>query len=81
MRAIPDAALASYGVRLVIHPVGAMLAALRATRAVYSAIAAEGSALSVERATWDDLTGLLGQPELLEAEQRFAGDDDHGVDA
>jgi 2-methylisocitrate lyase-like PEP mutase family enzyme len=67
-----DAELAAAGVRLVIHPVSAVLAATAAIRRAMTAIVAEGSAASVDRATWPELTGLLGLPELLAAEKTYA---------
>jgi len=66
------AALRELGVRVVIHPVSALLAAARAQAAVYAAIAADGDAGSVERLGWDDLTTLVGLPDLLTLEQRYA---------
>jgi methylisocitrate lyase len=71
LRPLPLEVLASYGVRIALYPVAPLLAAAAAARATYAAIAAEGSALSVERLAWDELTGLVGQPELLELEARY----------
>ncbi|KQW53705.1 hypothetical protein ASC77_05425 [Nocardioides sp. Root1257] len=66
------AALRELGVRVVIHPVSALLAAARAQAAVYAAIAAGGGAAPVDRLGWDDLTTLVGLPDLLTLEQRYA---------
>lgn len=72
----PDwAALQELGVRVVIHPVSALLAAARAQQAVYAAVAANGDAGSVDRLGWDDLTTLVGLPDLLTLEQRYAAGD------
>lgn len=71
LRPLPLDVLASYGVRVALYPVAPLLAAAAAARATYAAIANEGSALSVERLAWDELTGLVGQPELLELEARY----------
>lgn len=67
-----DAELAAAGVRLVIHPVSAVLAAADAVRRVMEQIVGAGHAGSVDRMTWDDLTGLVGLPELLQDEMRYA---------
>jgi 2-methylisocitrate lyase-like PEP mutase family enzyme len=72
LRPLPLEVLASYGVRVALYPVAPLLAAAAATQRVYAAIAADGSALAVERLPWDDLTDLLGLPALLELEQRYA---------
>jgi methylisocitrate lyase len=55
----PDAALAEAGVRLVLHPTAALLAAARAASLVYRAIAYGGDAGPVDRLPWaafEDLT-------------------------
>ena len=65
MRAVDRGTLAACGVRLVIHPVAAFLAAARATASVYESLAKEAHALSVGKLTWAELTGLLGQDALL----------------
>jgi methylisocitrate lyase len=46
---LTDAELADLGVRLVLHPLTAVLAALRAASMVYRAIADEGDAMGVDR--------------------------------
>lgn len=74
--AAPDwAELQRLGVRVVIHPVSALLAAAQAQQAVYAAVAANGDAGSVARLGWDDLTTLVGLPDLLTLEQRYAAGD------
>ncbi|KHL15786.1 methylisocitrate lyase [Mumia flava] len=67
-----DAELAAVGVRLMIHPVSALLAATRAIADTYAAIAARGTAEDVARWPWDDLTALLGLDEQLGLEQLYA---------
>ncbi len=67
-----DAELEAVGVRLVIHPVAAVLAAARAQAAVYAAIARTGHAGDVERMAWSDLTDVVGLPGLLELERDYA---------
>jgi 2-methylisocitrate lyase-like PEP mutase family enzyme len=57
-----DADLAGAGVRLVLHPVAALLAALRAASQVYRQIARTGSAEPVDRMPWAAFTALIGQP-------------------
>lgn len=64
--------LAEVGVRAVIHPVSALLAAARAAGEVYAAIAARGTAATTERLEWADLTGLVGLPRMLEIENEYA---------
>lgn len=72
---LDQAALRELGVRVVIHPVSALLAAARAQAAVYAEIAAHGDAGPVDRLGWDDLTTLVGLPDLLTLEQRYAAGD------
>ncbi|MFN8168846.1 MAG: isocitrate lyase/PEP mutase family protein [Candidatus Nanopelagicales bacterium] len=72
LRPLPLDVLATYGVRLALYPVAPLLAAAAAAQRAYAAIAAEGGAGSVERMPWDELTGLVGQPELLALEERYA---------
>ncbi len=50
----------------------ALLAAAHAQARVYAAIAATGDAAPVDRLGWDDLTSLVGLPDLLTLEQRYA---------
>jgi methylisocitrate lyase len=69
-------ALRELGVRVVIHPVSALLAAARAQQSVYTAIAATGDAGgAADRLGWTDLTDLVGLPDLLTLEQRYAAGD------
>ncbi|MBB5873353.1 methylisocitrate lyase [Allocatelliglobosispora scoriae] len=67
-----DAELHAAGVRLVLHPVAPLLAALHAARDAYAAIAAHGTAATVTRLPWSDFTSLVGQDEALELDARFA---------
>jgi len=75
LRPLPLDVLATYGVRIALYPVAPLLAAAAATQRAYAAIADEGSASSVERITWDELTDLLDLPELLDLEQRYSDGD------
>ncbi|WP_216654189.1 isocitrate lyase/PEP mutase family protein [Nocardioides sp. zg-DK7169] len=69
----PTAAqLAEVGVRAVIHPVSALLAAARAMEQVYAAVVSSGSAAGTERWEWSALTALVRQPELLDEESQYA---------
>ncbi|MCD4524397.1 oxaloacetate decarboxylase [Nocardioides sp. cx-173] len=67
-----DAELRAVGVRLVIHPVSALLAAAAAAAEVYAAIARDGHAAATSRLEWTGLTDLLGLPDQLELDQRYA---------
>ncbi|WP_370614848.1 isocitrate lyase/PEP mutase family protein [Mumia sp. Pv 4-285] len=67
-----DADYAALGVRLVIHPVSAMLAAAAAVGDVYSTIMRDGHAGSTPRMGWDELTDLVGLGDQLSLEQRYA---------
>ncbi len=49
---LTDAELAGLGVRLVLHPLAALLAAARAASLTYRAIAEEGGADTVDRMPW-----------------------------
>lgn len=64
--------LGQVGVRAIIHPVSALLAAARAAGDVYAAISAQGTAAGTERLEWADLTGLVGLPPMLEIENEYA---------
>jgi methylisocitrate lyase len=68
---LQPAELAALGVKVAIYPVAPLLAAARATAEVYTAIARDGHAKATDRLAWDDLTDLLGLPELLDLEQRY----------
>ncbi|MFI5891445.1 isocitrate lyase/phosphoenolpyruvate mutase family protein [Actinoplanes sp. NPDC051513] len=67
-----DADLATAGVRLVLHPVAALLASLRAASLVYRQIADTGSAEPVDRMPWAAFTALIGQQEAIELDARYA---------
>jgi methylisocitrate lyase len=67
----PDV-LARFGVKVAIYPVAPLLAAAQAVRKVYASIRDEGSASGASKMSWDELTDLLGLPELLDLEQRYA---------
>ncbi|WP_327011244.1 isocitrate lyase/PEP mutase family protein [Dactylosporangium sp. NBC_01737] len=69
---LTDAHLAGLGVRLVLHPVAPLLAALEAARTAYAAIAADGHAGAVPRLPWDAFTDLVGQDGALELDARYA---------
>ncbi len=69
---VPDDELFAGGVRLVIHPVSALVAMAQAAQQTYAAIAATGSAQSVPRMSWPVLTDLLGQGEDLAREGTYA---------
>lgn len=68
---VSDGELFASGIRLVIHPVSALVAMADAARATYAAIAAKGSAQSVPRLAWSDLTDLLGQGDDLAREGTY----------
>ncbi|WP_328477606.1 isocitrate lyase/PEP mutase family protein [Actinoplanes sp. NBC_00393] len=68
---LSDADLAAVGVRLVLHPVSALLAAMRAASLAYRAIAEEGSAEPVDRMPWAAFTALVGQEEALDLDARY----------
>ncbi|WP_185995300.1 isocitrate lyase/PEP mutase family protein [Nocardioides campestrisoli] len=67
-----DEELYQVGVRLVIHPVSALLAAAYAVRRAMNEILTSGHAGSVDRLAWPELTDLVGLPGLLDDEQRYA---------
>ncbi|WP_343995688.1 hypothetical protein, partial [Nocardioides dubius] len=64
--------LAALGVRLVIHPVSAMLAAAAAVQHAFREILGTGTAAGVERMAWNELTDLVGLPQIVQDEQRYA---------
>ncbi|WP_250008335.1 isocitrate lyase/phosphoenolpyruvate mutase family protein [Actinoplanes sp. M2I2] len=55
---LPDTDLAALGVRLVLHPLAALLAAARAASQAYRAIADDGAAEAVDRMPWAAFTAL-----------------------
>ncbi|WP_372728543.1 oxaloacetate decarboxylase [Nocardioides sp.] len=67
-----DAELHAVGVRAVIHPVSALLAAARAAADVYAAIARDGHAGTTSRLDWSDLNDLVGLPDLLALEEKYS---------
>jgi methylisocitrate lyase len=72
LQPLTPAELATFGVKIAIYPVAPLLVAAKALTGVYAAIAEQGSAKAVDKMAWDDLTGLLGQPELLALEERYS---------
>ncbi|XVU21190.1 isocitrate lyase/PEP mutase family protein [Actinoplanes sp. CA-054009] len=70
--ALSDSELAELGVRLVLHPVSALLAGLHAAAAAYRAIGSVASAEPVERLRWADFTALTGQDDALALDSRYA---------
>ena len=62
-RRLTDAELADLGVRLVLHPLTAVLAALRAASLAYRAIADEGHAARVDRLPLAVFATLTEQPD------------------
>jgi 2-methylisocitrate lyase-like PEP mutase family enzyme len=66
-----DPELAAAGVRMVLHPVAALLAALRAVSQVYHRIAETGSAEPVDRMPWAAFTALVGRPETGGQDARY----------
>jgi methylisocitrate lyase len=61
---LTDAELAALGVRLVLHPLAAVLAALRAASLAYRAIADEGHATRVDRLPLAVLATLTKRPDV-----------------
>lgn len=70
-----DVTLHDLGVRVVIHPVSALLAAVEAARRTYADIAAHGAARTV-RMAWDDLNDGLGLPTIEASEALYRGGSD-----
>ncbi|GIM90636.1 isocitrate lyase/PEP mutase family protein [Paractinoplanes toevensis] len=68
---LTDADLAEVGVRLVLHPMAALLAALRAASLTYRAIADTGSAAGVDRMPWAAFTDLVGPDDALDPDARY----------
>ena len=72
LKPLTPAQLAEFGVKVALYPVAPLLAAAHALTHLYQAIASEGSAQSVDKLRWDELTTLLGQPDLLSLEERYS---------
>jgi len=62
-RRLTDGELAALGVRLVLHPLAAVLAALRAASMTYRAIADDGNAERVDRLPLAAFPDFLPPPE------------------
>lgn len=71
---LDDETLHALGVRLVIHPVTAVLAAASAVAGVYEEIASKGRAAGVARMSWSGFNDVLGLPEALQRERALASD-------
>jgi len=72
LKPLTPAQLAEFGVKVALYPVAPLLAAAKALAGLYQAIATDGSAQAVDKLSWDELTTLLGQPELLSLEERYS---------
>lgn len=70
---LPVTQLAEYGYKIVIFPVGALLAATHAIRALLSVLRGDGSpARAMDRLTpFHDFLDLIGLPEIQDLERRF----------
>lgn len=68
-----DDDLAAVGVRVVIHPVSALLAGVEAARNVFAAIMRDGHAGTVARTPWVTVTDRLGLPAALSTDLTDAG--------
>ena len=64
--------LAATGVRLLLHPVAGVLAALHAAAQAYAAIGRQWHAAGVPRLTWPQFTALVGQDDALALDARYA---------
>jgi 2,3-dimethylmalate lyase len=65
--------LDSVGVRLVLYPVATLLAAAGAVRARLAGLRTPAGGMTASKAlAWDELTDLLGLPDALAAEGRYA---------
>jgi methylisocitrate lyase len=65
-------------VRLVIHPVSALLAAAGAAHEIYAGLRDSAPPNGTAGLTWDQLNELLGLPQALEHERRFATNQPEG---
>jgi 2-methylisocitrate lyase-like PEP mutase family enzyme len=70
--AATDTQLAALDVRVVIHPVSALLAMAQAAQAVYAEILQDQQATTT-RMAWDSLNTVLGLDRVLADEQRYGG--------
>ena len=67
---LDDITLGGVGVRLVIHPVSARLAAAEAARRTYADIA-DDRAARTDRMAWDDFNSVLDLPVIESAERTY----------
>lgn len=73
VRPLPDEVLRANDVRLVIHPVSALLAAARSMAAVFAEVVGTGR-VSQPRLPWSEANEVLGLADVLDLERRHAGD-------
>ncbi|MBL7259811.1 isocitrate lyase/phosphoenolpyruvate mutase family protein [Paractinoplanes lichenicola] len=73
---LPDAQLAALGVRLVLHPLAALLAAARSASQAYRAILEEGTADTIDRMPWAAFTALTPPPPAPATAPRSAAGSD-----
>jgi 2-methylisocitrate lyase-like PEP mutase family enzyme len=73
---LSDDELARLGVRLVLHPLAAMRAALAAMTAAYQEVLEEGEARPAALLSWPELAALTGQQPVppLQGISRYAGE-------
>jgi carboxyvinyl-carboxyphosphonate phosphorylmutase len=74
--ALPLSRITEVGFRLVLFPIGALLAATAGIQALLRTLHAEGTPASMlpELPSFVEFTDLIGLPEVAELEQRFRGD-------
>jgi 2,3-dimethylmalate lyase len=74
---IEHALLAELGYAIVIFPIGTLLAATKAIRAVLARIKADGSPINVlpELPRFGEFLDFIGLPEIRELEQRYSHTD------
>jgi 2-methylisocitrate lyase-like PEP mutase family enzyme len=67
--------IAELGFSLVIHPIGALLAATAGIRALLATLKSDGTPVSAMASlpAFDEFTDLIGLPEIQQLEQRFSG--------
>jgi 2-methylisocitrate lyase-like PEP mutase family enzyme len=80
---VTHAQLAEFGFRLVIFPIGLLLAATAAMRALLQRIRADGSPIEVlpTLMPFGEFLDFIGLPEVGELEQRFAVPTHHAEEA